>query len=84
MDQVKGRNYSREAADMTSAKQKQKKTGKPWVNVLVRMLFVPFLLFISLLIGLLIGYSVIGDKPVSQVFDLDTYKHMYDLIFAGT
>ncbi len=84
MDQVKGRNLSPEAADMNSGKQKSKQTGKPWVNVLARIMLVPFLLFISLVIGLMIGYSVIGDLPVSQVFDLETYKHMYDLIFAGT
>lgn len=84
MDQVKGRNLSPEAADKKSAKQKPKQTGKPWGNVFLRILFVPFLLFVSLVIGLMIGYSVIGDLPVSQVFDLGTYKHMYDLIFTGT
>jgi hypothetical protein len=31
-----------------------------------------------------IGYSVIGNKPVSEVFDFHTYKHMYDLIFQDT
>lgn len=84
MDQMKGRKFSRERTDMPSPEDKQKRTGKPWVNVLARILFVPFLLFLSLVIGLMIGYSVIGNQPVSQVFDLNTYKHMYDLIFAGT
>ncbi|MGO0063658.1 DNA-directed RNA polymerase subunit beta [Brevibacillus fluminis] len=49
-----------------------------------KLLIVPFLLFFSLMIGLVIGYSVLGKLPASEVFQISTYKHMYDLIFSGT
>ncbi|NGQ95585.1 DNA-directed RNA polymerase subunit beta [Brevibacillus sp. SYP-B805] len=82
MDQVKGRSYTREIAGKEQAKPRR--AGKPWLRLLSKLLLVPFLLFFSLVIGLIIGYSVIGKLPVAEVFDFNTYKHMYDLIFSGT
>jgi hypothetical protein len=82
MDQGKGKSFPR---DTREAEQKQpKKANRRWTAIAAQMLIVPFLLFFSLMIGLIIGYSVIGDQPASEVFDLKTYKHMYDLIFSGT
>ncbi len=82
MDQVKGQGFPR---DMQEAQQREQKKGnKKWAITASKVLMVPLLLFFSLVLGLLIGYSVIGKKPVSEVFDWNTYKHMYDLIFAGT
>jgi hypothetical protein len=82
MDQVKGRSITRETTNAEYAKPKR--ANRSWIHVLARLLLVPFLLFLSLMIGLMIGYSVIGKQPVSEVFDINTYKHMYDLIFSGT
>lgn len=65
-------------------KNKRQELERPWVATVARVLFVPFLLFVSLLAGLMIGYSVLGDRPVSEVFHPETYKHMFDLIFSGT
>jgi hypothetical protein len=33
---------------------------------------------------MVVGYSVIGDRPMSEAFDFSTWKHMYDLVFAGS
>lgn len=79
MDQVKGQGFPR---NQQNAGQREQKNPKDWSRVAAKVLLVPFLLFLSLVIGLMIGYSVIGKKPVSEVFDWNTYKHMYDLIFA--
>jgi len=51
-----------------------------WVSI--KILIIPVLCIAALIVGLAIGFSVLGDRPVSEVFDLDTWKHMYDLVFA--
>jgi hypothetical protein len=81
MDQMKGQGFPRNLQDDGQREQKRNKLLSRAVG---KVLLVPFLLFVSMMIGLLIGYSVIGKKPVSEVFDWNTYKHMYDLIFAGS
>lgn len=82
MDQVKGKSFPR---DMQEAEQKQQKRPRRSRRAtLLKIMIVPFLLFFSLVLGLIIGYSAIGKMPASDVFDLNTYKHMYDLIFSGT
>lgn len=81
MDRDKGSSLSREKDVEQDAPKRRR---QPWAALLARLLLVPFLLFFSLVVGLIIGYAVLGNGPVSEVFDLNTYKHMYDLIFAGT
>ncbi|GAB7387922.1 hypothetical protein BSNK01_17590 [Bacillaceae bacterium] len=49
---------------------------------LVKLTLVPFFLFCALILGMYVGYSVIGGQPGKEVFDWETWKHMYDLIFA--
>jgi len=81
MDQGKGQGYPRNLQD---AVQREQKRDRRRSRAAAKALLVPFLLFVSLMIGLMIGYSVIGKKPVTEVFDWNTYKHMYDLIFADS
>ncbi|USG65386.1 DNA-directed RNA polymerase subunit beta [Brevibacillus ruminantium] len=82
MDQGKGKRSPR---DVQGAEQRERKpVGRAWQFRLAKLLIIPFLLFFSLIIGLVIGYSVVGHKPASEVFDIHTYKHMYDLMFSGT
>lgn len=51
-----------------------------WVTV--KLLIIPVLCVMALIFGLAVGYTVLGDQPVSEVFDWKTWKHMYDLVFA--
>ncbi|MED4586975.1 DNA-directed RNA polymerase subunit beta [Brevibacillus choshinensis] len=82
MDRGKGQPFPR---DTQEAKTKEHaRRGKNWPIVMIKIVMVPLLLFFSLVIGLMIGYGVVGHKPTSEVFDLGTYKHMWDLLFAGT
>lgn len=83
MSQGKGQQrFPRETQQGT---QKERvRSGNRWPIVLAKVMLIPFLLFFSLVVGLMIGYGVIGGKPMSEVFDLGTYKHMYDLLFADT
>lgn len=49
-----------------------------------RILFIPALCLAALAIGLTIGYSTIGGGSAGDVFKLDTWKHLYNLVFEGT
>jgi hypothetical protein len=51
-----------------------------WVSF--KLLIIPILCIAALVVGLAIGYVVLGDRPLSGVFDSETWKHMYDLVFA--
>ncbi|WP_239615821.1 DNA-directed RNA polymerase subunit beta [Cohnella mopanensis] len=48
----------------------------------IKLLIIPILCIMALIVGLVVGYTVLGDKPLSDVFDSSTWKHMYDLVFA--
>lgn len=82
MDRGFGQRFPRETQEV---KPKERvRSGKSWPIVAAKIVLVPILLFFSLIIGLMIGYGVVGHKPATEVFDLGTYKHMWDLLFAGT
>ncbi|WP_126428822.1 DNA-directed RNA polymerase subunit beta [Brevibacillus marinus] len=83
MEHAEGNRYARKPQQKSEPGKKRGKANRQLVW-LTRVLVVPGLLFLSLVVGLMIGYSVLGDRPVSEVFDLRTYKHMFDLIFQGT
>ena len=48
----------------------------------VKLFTIPVLCIVALIVGLAIGYSMLGDGSLSDVFDVATWKHMYDLVFA--
>lgn len=88
-----GESQSEERASRSAAREareeKSKANGrsrKPLgLRILLWMLvksIVPILFVIILLVGLYIGFVVIGNKPSSEVFQWSTWKHMYDLVFA--
>jgi hypothetical protein len=72
------------------APKSQKKAGgvlPTWLVIILRVLrffLVPALLVAALFIGLAIGYSTIGGESASDVFKIETWKHLYDLVFEGT
>jgi hypothetical protein len=72
------------------APKSQKKAGgvlPTWLVIILRILrffLVPALLVAALFIGLAIGYSTIGGESASDVFKIETWKHLYDLVFEGT
>jgi len=64
-----------------SAKRRKKKRN-PWLRML-RLLVVPMLLFWAVVAGLYVGYSVLGHQPKGEVFEVQTWKHMFDLMFSN-
>lgn len=44
---------------------------------------IPLFLLLALLGGMMVGYVVFGKQEMSEVFRLETWKHVIDLIFAS-
>lgn len=62
--------------------KKRKRTLLRLVWWIVRKSIVPILFVVSLLAGLYIGYTMLGDGPKGDVWEWSTWKHMYDLVFS--
>lgn len=43
---------------------------------------IPVLFLLCLYIGLYIGYVRLGDQPAHEILQWETWKHVYDLVFA--
>jgi hypothetical protein len=43
-------------------------------------IFVPI---VALYAGLIVGYVLMGDRPLVEIFQLHTWTHLLDLIFAN-
>ncbi|EJL46570.1 hypothetical protein BAG01nite_25380 [Brevibacillus agri] len=84
MEQGKGRRFPRDTEEVRKKPKERERSGRNWRVTVAKIVLVPLLLFFSLVIGLVIGYGVVGHKPTAEVFDLGTYKHMWDLLFADT
>ncbi|MEK3789612.1 DNA-directed RNA polymerase subunit beta [Paenibacillus sp. FSL K6-1230] len=48
----------------------------------LRLLIIPLLLVIALAGGMVTGYVVLGKQELAEVLDLNTWKHVFDLVFA--
>ncbi|QHW35164.1 DNA-directed RNA polymerase subunit beta [Paenibacillus rhizovicinus] len=62
-----------------------RKKRHPAVRVIRWMLLksiVPILCVLAVIGGMYIGYAVLGKRPGAEIFEVETWKHMYDLIFA--
>lgn len=67
--------------------KKPRKRKKRWVRILLftlRLLLIPFLCLCALYAGLVIGYVRIGGQPYSDIFDMATWKHLYELVYSKT
>ena len=51
-----------------------------WTSI--KVLMIPVLCVVALMAGMAIGYVVLGKRELADVFDMNTWKHMYDLVFA--
>ncbi len=65
----------------TSARKKRHPALRALLWTL-RKSIVPILCVLALLCGMYIGYAKLGHRPGEEVFDVATWKHMYDLVFA--
>lgn len=66
--------------DQISDVEETKTQKKGWKFTL-KILWIPLTLILSLLIGLIIGNTVIGEQPVSDIFKWSSWEHLYNLIY---
>lgn len=71
-----------QTAKSSSKQVKRRKKRNPWLRML-RLIIVPVLLFWSIVGGLYVGYTVLGHQPKDEVFHVETWKHVYDLMFSN-
>lgn len=60
-------------------------TMPTWLRIILSILhflLIPALCVVALFVGLTIGYATIGGGEASAVFHIDTWKHLYNLVFA--
>lgn len=66
-------------------KVKKRPVRKRWVRYVLaamKQLAIPVLCVLALLAGLIAGYVVLGGQPLSDVWKIGTWKHVFDLVFA--
>lgn len=57
-----------------------------WARILlktIRILIVPALCIGALITGMYIGYSIVGEQDSSDVWKIETWRHVYDLVFGN-
>ncbi|SEN63282.1 DNA-directed RNA polymerase subunit beta [Paenibacillus sp. OV219] len=82
---VKDQSRQTANAQREAAQGKQRKKRNPALRVLLwtlRALVVPVLCVAAILGGMYAGYVILGKRPGDEVFEIETWKHMYDLVFA--
>ncbi|TDF93527.1 DNA-directed RNA polymerase subunit beta [Paenibacillus piri] len=68
----------------TKAKARSSKKKRRRIWVIAQWVGIPFLCIAALAAGLVIGYVYIGKRPMEEVYDIETWRHIYDLVFAET
>jgi hypothetical protein len=66
-------------------KSKRSRSIPSWLRTMfrsTRYLIIPVLCLAAIVVGLYIGYSVVGDGEGADVWKLETWKHLIDLVFA--
>lgn len=71
------RKEQQEIVEELSSKSYAKKSIK---FMLLRLLVIIVLLFIATFVGLMIGYGVIGDGDMLDVFKPSTWTHVFDIM----
>ncbi|AJD92311.1 hypothetical protein JMA_29940 [Jeotgalibacillus malaysiensis] len=72
-----------------SASEKKESKSPKWVQVrlfpiLIRVLLVILLAGLSLVVGLMVGYGVIGDGSPADALKPETWTHILDLVTQDT
>lgn len=72
---------TQEKKDIKDTK-KVKEQGKSGWWVLLRIVIIIVVLILVFFGGAVVGFVVLGKQDLSHVWDLNTWKHVYDLVFA--
>jgi hypothetical protein len=47
-----------------------------------KILWFPITIVVVLIVGFIIGHTVIGDQPAGDIFNIGMWEHIYDLLFT--
>src|SRR5699024_1962300 len=63
-----------------AARESKNTTMRRIFPILLRFIVISCLFIVALLVGLVIGYSILGDGAPTDVFQKETWKHIIDLV----
>lgn len=67
-------------------KQKQARERPTWLKIVLGIIkygWFPVACIAALIVGLTVGYVMLGHQPAGEVFQVQTWKHLFDLVFAN-
>ncbi|MBO2944870.1 DNA-directed RNA polymerase subunit beta [Paenibacillus sp. F411] len=65
---------------MSEASEPKRRKASGWK--IARRIIVPLMLLLALAGGMVVGYVVLGGGELSDALQWETWKHVYDLVFA--
>ncbi|MGN1401177.1 MAG: DNA-directed RNA polymerase subunit beta [Bacillus sp. (in: firmicutes)] len=71
---------SREEQRKTEAIDKQSRIRLRLIPIWLRIILFVLIVALSALCGAIVGFSVMGDGNLSQVFEKETWTHIRDLV----
>lgn len=82
-EEISNRSYDNQQNleyDEEERNQEPELQRNPW-KIALKILWIPMLLIVSLITGLIIGNTVIGGQPVLDILDWNSWEHLYNLIY---
>jgi len=73
------KNKIKQNKENKSNKKKKEKQFLSLTQILSIIIVGSFIFFFA---GAMLGYGVLGKKPASEVFNIETWKHIWQLIFG--
>jgi DNA-directed RNA polymerase subunit beta len=70
-------------AQRRKSSKKQQQQQVRFIPIWLRIIILLVSIFVSVVIGAVIGYSIIGDGDIADVFKMDTWTHIIDLVRKG-
>ncbi len=65
-------------------KKRKKKPRIRLIPIWLRLIIIPILMAVFALLGAMLGYGVIGEGDPKDALKVETWTHIYDIIFEGT
>lgn len=64
-------------------KKKKKQIRTRLLPIWLRLILVTVLLAVSLVLGAMFGYGVVGDGDPLDVLEKETWQHIYDVVYQN-
>jgi hypothetical protein len=73
---------TKEESHESKLDEQSKKNVKRDFKLVFKMFGLLFLFILVLIVSLIVGYTIIGDQPPGEIFNINMWKHMYNLLFG--